>query len=143
MISSTASKYSIPQTKSKPVSAGYVRSEVRKTVETIKGGDPDGESHIPGIDFSSGDLLIFRDFDFGTFKDIRGGNIVTGSKTGDLVFVNSVADLRELVTASSGIQAKAGDCPDSLLLEIDQENGAQTVIVDGVGTDFFAGQDLF
>lgn len=89
---------------------------------------------VSGIDFSEGDTIALVNYDNGTIKDVEGGNLVWNNSAGTYVKIDSVADLHEIVNASSKISAKVSG--DVLTLDVAQNDGVHHIVLNGLGHDY-------
>lgn len=89
---------------------------------------------VSGIDFSEGDKIVLVNYDNGTIKDVEGGNLVWNNSAGTYVKIDSVADLHEIVNASSKISAKVSG--DVLTLDVAQNDGVHHIVLNGLGHDY-------
>lgn len=86
------------------------------------------------IDFSEGDRLILNGYDRSTFEDVSGGNIVQNNARGDFVRIDSLTDIQELADSSRDIRVSTNG--DTLVLNINQDDGAHQLILEGLGREY-------
>jgi hypothetical protein len=86
------------------------------------------------LDFADGDTIVLNKYAAHTFEDFAGGNVVSNDAAGTYVKVDSIADLQELVTASSAISAKVDG--DTLTLDIAQNGGVHHLVMAGLGQEY-------
>jgi hypothetical protein len=82
--------------------------------------------------FSEGDTIVLINYEANTFKGVWQGNPLDVNSTGTYVKINSVTDLQELVATSTKLTASV--IGDDLTIHIDQTNGDQHIVIDGLGT---------
>jgi hypothetical protein len=91
-----------------------------------------GSSHVEGLDFGAGDTLVLTHFDAGTFRGHADSNYLAAALGGDYVKIDSLADLRELNSASPNVSVHTSG--DTLILDIAQKGQADHVIeIAGIG----------
>lgn len=104
---------------------------IRKTTVFVEGSTKAAAKTISeDIDFGHGDTIILRNFAAKTFQDVGGGNDLEIWRKGGSAVINSVEDLRELVSASPAVSARVAQ--DDLVLKIAQSGSAQTIVLDGM-----------
>lgn len=86
------------------------------------------------VDFSGGDTIVFNKYDGGTFDNVAGGNVLAVNSAGTYAKIDSIADLRELVTASKAVTAKVSG--DTLTIDIAQDTGVHHLVLAGLGHDY-------
>ena len=97
----------------------------------------DATLRLADVDFESGDRIIFRNLDDGTFSAKRGGNpIDIWGGQGGSVTIDDVVDLSELVAFSRDLSATTSG--DKLILEIDQKGSTTEIVFDGLGSEYRA-----
>ena len=79
---------------------------------------------MSGLDFTEGDVIELYNYKGGTFHAQRGGNELIVTINGAVI--DSVADLRELDTASDAVHIRQGS-NDTLVMDIDQPAGVHTI----------------
>ena len=87
-------------------------------------------------------MIVFRNFDAGTFRNGGDGNSLEAWNGGRAVKVDSLADLAELDARSRAIEATTKG--DVLILSIDEDGETIEIALDGLGAAFRAAEpDLF
>jgi hypothetical protein len=84
--------------------------------------------------FSEGDTIVLINYEAATFKGVWQGNPLDVNSTGTYVKMNSITDLQELVATSPKLSATV--VGDDLTIHIDQTNGDQHIVLDGLGTAY-------
>lgn len=115
-----------------------------KATIRIDGGTLDDGSALvfDGLDFSRGDVIVFRNFDAGAFRNGGDGNPLEAWNGGRAVKVDSLNDLWELDARSQTIDATTKG--DLLILRIVEDGETVEVALKGLGAAFRAAEpDLF
>jgi parallel beta-helix repeat protein len=94
-------------------------------------GDKAANGHADGVDFGEGDTVVLTHFDAGTFRGHGGGNYLAASLEGNYVKIDSLADLRELDSASSKVKIHTDG--DTLVLDIAQKGADHVIELAGLG----------
>jgi hypothetical protein len=84
---------------------------------------------INDLDFSNGDILVFRNFSAGAFDATRGGNPIEVWKDGRAVKIDSIADLHELDAASNAVSVSSRG--DQTIVDIDGPRDV-SIVLDGI-----------
>ena len=93
-------------------------------------------STLKGFDFDDHDVLIFHDYQSGTFKQVSGGNPLQVSTGGTWAKLDSIADLKELDKASPEVSIAVNKAADTVTLVIDQGTIVHKIAMDGLVHDF-------
>lgn len=99
----------------------------------VDGRDVDGATRfaIDGLDFGGGDTLVLSHFERGTFQGISDENALAIWDNSRAVRIDALADVRELDRASSDVTVDVSD--DTLILQIQQDDGLARIALDGHG----------
>ena len=89
---------------------------------------------LNGLDFTEGDVIELYNYKGGTFHAQRGGNELIVTINGAVI--DSVADLRELDTASDAVHISQGS-NDTLVMDIDQPAGVHTIQILNLAHEYF------
>lgn len=96
-----------------------------------------GGDHLdtcPDLSFDEGDVIVFNNYDAGTFKQVWGGNKLNVTTDGIYAKLDSLVDVQELVHASAAVTATVSN--DTLTLSIEQAGGTHTIVLDGLGQEY-------
>lgn len=115
---------SVAETLSADTAAAKVAADGAADTFRFDGNKGTG-GQVNGLDFDTGDRLVLRHFDAGTFEALAGGNPLQVSAAGTMAKIDSLLDLRELDRASSKVSVHSDG--DTLVLDIAQK-GADHVI---------------
>lgn len=101
------------------------------------------EADVHGLDLEGNDIIVFRNFEAGTFSSIRGGNRVDVFDNGKGVKLDSALDLHEVAAASKLFTAV--EIGDDVTLTIKQTRGYVQLTFDDLRDDFLHSHhpDLF
>ncbi len=97
---------------------------------------------VRNLDLEDGDMLIFGNYDSGTFRGSPGGNRLIVTRDGKLVKIDAVDDLVEVVSASAAVSARVETANDTLVLEIDNARGDHLIALQGYGRAYLEALDL-
>lgn len=101
--------------------------------DTVRGWT---KNPVSNFDFADGDELHFTDYDAGTFRQVTGdGNWLKIIDGGRGAVVDSAADLKELIKASSDV--KGLDWGNTLALRVKQDDGTHAINISGIAASDF------
>ena len=88
------------------------------------------------LDFDDRDALVFHDYKGGTFKQVAGGNPLQVSGDGTWARVDSIADLKELDTASTVVSISASKATDVVTVSITTGDAVHKIALEGLAHDY-------